>query len=456
MKRRLWGGFLVLLLAACGTNSPDLPQTTDTFKFTVDPAAQSVEFASVPVGAVTAQAENGSRVLVPGADLGLEDYTFSFLPGNLLAIDASFKNVSKQTFTHLMFSRAAGSSNIVSSTEPEGLERLAPGESTGSLRFTVMHKGQPFTYEAEANAKVVEPGGTECTDPVNIPDDILRQNIRDALNKPEGDITCADLAGLTELRVIGADITGDFLTYARNFEGLQFATNLTSLFIGGENFSEGVLNPVADLKNLTNLDLFSGSTTEADLGALSNLTNLTKFSLTTESGPSDYNGPLELNGLNVFSTLTKLTELRFGDVAVSDIGPLRNLTDLTVLEISNSQGDGTLSNLEPLASLTKLETLRLSSNQIRNLDALSGLTKLTQLNIKYNLILDLTPLVQNEQLGSDDDVIDLAQNCLAKDEAVKRQAQADVDTLEGRNPAVTNVFVDLNDPNDYNPSCEYQ
>ena len=298
------------------------------------------------------------------------------------------------------------------------------------------------------------PPAADCTDPVDIPDDVLRQNLRDALNQPEGDITCADLRILKALRVTGIENDGnEILDYARNFEGLQFATNLTSLFIGSNSFPEGRLNPVANLRNLTELGLFSDFNQAPDLSALSNLTNLNEFSLSTRPEGSDYNGPLELDDLSVFSNFTELTELRFGDVAVTDVSPLSNLTNLTVLEISNSQGDGSLSNIEPLASLTKLEELDVRSNRIQDIEPLKDLVNLNRLVLSSNGVRDLTPLVNNEQLGDGDDTIDLYGNCLNVNEEVNSQARSAVETIEARNPAVTNVLVDLNNPEDNNFFC---
>ena len=54
---------------------------------------------------------------------------------------------------------------------------------------------------------------------VNIPDPNLEAAIREVLNKPEGDITTADMEGITELRCFQKDIQDfmeDFSLYSRN------------------------------------------------------------------------------------------------------------------------------------------------------------------------------------------------------------------------------------------------
>ena len=48
---------------------------------------------------------------------------------------------------------------------------------------------------------------------------------------------------------------------------------------------------------------------------------------------------------------------------VADISPLKELTNLTYLQLSDNQ----ISDVTPLAKLTKLETLHLSGNPIRHL-----------------------------------------------------------------------------------------
>ena len=380
MKRILWGSLLIFLVAAC-SSSPEVTQADDTFSFTVDPAAQSVKFVSAPTGAFTTQVTGGSRVSVPGEDLSLEDYTFTFLPGNLLTIDASFKNVSTRTLQNLSFSRAASSSNIVGSSEPSVVEILEPGASTGLLHFEVQHKGQSFTYAVEASATVAEPGGSDCTDPVAIPDEVLRQGIRDTLNKPEGDITCADLAGLTELRIRGRQGTDPQTPdkFVANLEGLQYAVNLTTLQLMG-NFT---------LKDVT-----------------------------------------------LLSTLTELTTLDLSGNRISDVTPLRTLVHLKTLDLGYNLN---IRDVSPLRGLIELETLVLNINQITDIAPLSNLTNLRKLDLGTNLIADLRPLVANTGIGNDDDRLYLRFNCL--DITPGSQALDDTDTLENRNPDRQNVFL---------------
>ena len=60
--------------------------------------------------------------------------------------------------------------------------------------------------------------------PVEIPDPALEGAIRDALGKPTGEITQADMETLTSLQAEGLNIA--------NLSGLEAAVNLTSLTFG--------------------------------------------------------------------------------------------------------------------------------------------------------------------------------------------------------------------------------
>ena len=452
MKRILWGSLIVLLLAACGTSKPDLSQATNTFNFTVNPAARNVKFAATPAGTITTQAENGNRVLVPGTDLSLESSAFTFLPGNVLAIDAVFKNVSNQTFTNLSFSRAASSDNVVGSAEPSVVTTLNPGASTGTLRFTVQHKGQPFTYAVEARATVGETGGADCTNPVNIPDDTLRQGIREELEKFEGAITCADMANLTEVYKT-FDEVDNFVTIT-NLQGLQFATNLKSLYFNiPEVVDPNILAPLSNLENLkllainripeydfefsevrleplsklVSLEVLSLRTAVKNISPLSNLPNLRVLTLMDAAALADYSALQTLPNLRILN----LSNAAFSSDKLTDIGFIEGLS-LNRLDLSYNE----ISDIRPLSGLASLDELNLSSNQISDLGSLSGLEGLSTLNLSSNFIRDLAPLVENTGLGNNEDAIDLSDNCLDTS-----QALSDVKTIEDRNPNVQNVML---------------
>ena len=107
-----------------------------------------------------------------------------------------------------------------------------------------------------------------ATPVVNIPDANLRAVIEKALDKPDAaTITAADMATLTDLSATGAKI--------RDLTGLEFAVNLTVLFLNDNQFSD--LSPVAGLTNLEALSLDENRI--EDLSPLKELTNLKQLHL---------------------------------------------------------------------------------------------------------------------------------------------------------------------------------
>ncbi|MCW3491313.1 S8 family serine peptidase [Dethiobacter alkaliphilus] len=81
--------------------------------------------------------------------------------------------------------------------------------------------------------------------PAEIPDNDLQQAIREALEKPTGNITITDMEQLTTLNAPGANIT--------DLTGLEQAPNLTTLNLSGNNISS--ITSLLSLNNLQSLDI---------------------------------------------------------------------------------------------------------------------------------------------------------------------------------------------------------
>ena len=213
---------------------------------------------------------------------------------------------------------------------------------------------------------------------VDIPDPNLRAAIEKALGKAPGTtITATEMATLTRLEARNANIS--------DLTGLEFATNLKSLWLDGEEVAAGTwrnsnsvsdLSPLAGLTNLTELLLDDNNIT--DISPLSGLTNLTNLGLSINN----------ITNILPLVDLTNLEVLGLWRNSVSDLSPLAGLTNLIELYL----GANPASDLSPLAGLTNLESLFLDEHGISNLSALAGLTNLTRLALNNNLISDLSPL----------------------------------------------------------------
>ena len=84
------------------------------------------------------------------------------------------------------------------------------------------------------------------------------------------------------------------------------------------------------------------------------------------------------------------SELDLWGMAINNISPLSELTNLRVLYLHSNRA---LSDLSPLANLTKLEELTLSNNYIFDLSPLSGLVNLVDLDVSHNrFVSDVSPL----------------------------------------------------------------
>ena len=180
------------------------------------------------------------------------------------------------------------------------------------------------------------------TDPVTIPDAVLRSRIEDALLKSAGaTITEADMATLTS-------ITSDHEHDIRELTGLEYAVNLKRLTL-----------------------IRSIPQTRAELFAR-------PFWRTADLAP--------------ISKLTKLEWLSFQGVVIFDMTPIVNLTSLRALTFNYTYG---ITRIPDLSNLTELLHLRLLRNEITDISGVRGLTKLQQLDLGLNPNLsDITPLTQ--------------------------------------------------------------
>ena len=196
---------------------------------------------------------------------------------------------------------------------------LGPSAGINTVTASVTEITQGVTFTANGNDAVV-----------NIPDIVLRGKIEAALDKSGGEaITRAEMATLDTLIAQPRRIS--------DLTGLEYATNLTYLYLGGNNIS--------------------------DISALSGLTRLTVLWLQS-------NDVSDISGL---SGSTSLTELYLGDNDISDISALLDLTRLTHLELYNND----VSDISGLSGSTSLTELYLGGNDISDISALSGLTRLT-------------------------------------------------------------------------------
>lgn len=212
------------------------------------------------------------------------------------------------------------------------------------------------------------------------------------------DISKDDMAKLTQLNISALESTPDSAKVA-NLTGLEEAANLTALYADNnaiaslaplsnlkklENLSVGnnkitdiaplagttalkvlvanngntieTLAPLKNLANLTTVSLSGGNATDIDFSMLeASAANLTRFSFYDRAFKASAKNiaslkkftkletlrltgvPLEANDVKNIGAVTSLTTLRVDFSTIADLSPLKNLTNLTRLEVANQR-----------------------------------------------------------------------------------------------------------------------
>lgn len=221
-----------------------------------------------------------------------------------------------------------------------------------------------------ADTGVQVPGNS--SQEVNIPDAAFKS----ALNKlidgdraPDHAITAGELAGIKSLYLNSDDGVTDI-------EGIQYMTELTSLYIGNdvENISY-----ISDLEKLSSLTLRYNSAL-TDLTVLGEKDSLTYLNIYYSSSLTS------LNGIEKFPNLEELIVFRCA--SLSDISALDNvaLPELVALDL---EGPNMISDISPLEDYTSLKELNMEkieitdSNRTAYRSAIRSLTGIETLYLPY-------------------------------------------------------------------------
>ncbi len=187
-------------------------------------------------------------------------------------------------------------------------------------------------------------------------DPLLEKMVRDAMGKPEGDITIAEAEAIQELK-LGIEWQ-KFIPEEQQIKDLSGLENFRNLEVLELHFHKITdVSPLAGLTKLVSLAL--GGNPVADITPLSGMTNLQGLTL-FNCAASDY------------STLAKLTNLDFLMLEYSsftDTSVLSGLTKLGNLSLSHTQ----VSDVSPLAGLTNLHRLLLAECPITDYSPLAGI-----------------------------------------------------------------------------------
>ncbi|HUW82784.1 MAG TPA: P-loop NTPase fold protein [Phycisphaerae bacterium] len=169
---------------------------------------------------------------------------------------------------------------------------------------------------------------------------IIDATIRTAINKPTGELTKQDRAGVMALGLAGQAVS--------DLSPLAGLTNLRTLDLNGTPVRD--LSPLAGLKPLT--ELYLSTTQVRDLVPLAGLTNLINLDLSRT----------QVRDLSPLAGLKALERLSLMGTQVRDLSPLAGLKALEGLSLTESQ----VGDLCPLQGLPNLRRLYLTAGQVPN------------------------------------------------------------------------------------------
>lgn len=240
---------------------------------------------------------------------------------------------------------------------------------------------------------VARPTAVPTSEPENqvitFADPVIEAETRRVLDKPEGDITEADVLTITEFGRWSTELVDGDISTVRD---LRWFKNLEYLDLSWRNLAD--LSGIEELSRLRVLSLRDNNIT--DLSCITGLTNLTRLDVARNS-IYDYspisalpqleelcigdNGA-EYTDLSFLSGLTRLTSLYAPWCGVSDISVLENMPDLEYLQLFHNN----VSDVSPLRDLKKLSYLELGLNSITDVAPLFGLAALTHVYVNDNPI----------------------------------------------------------------------
>lgn len=197
------------------------------------------------------------------------------------------------------------------------------------------------------------------SDPIFFTDPVLEERVREAINKPVGDITVTDALKVTELDIYNEwqeEIPYEIQIHDIN--SLMYFQNLFKLNVGNHSISD--ISVVNYMPNLGILQL--GGNQFNDLSPVSGLHNLKMLELSGWQGSdlSPISGLIQLEWLKIsyskivdISPLTELTNLDtlFAEVAIEDFSPISKHVKLRTLYILTGVEDKYIPELSPLKGI---------------------------------------------------------------------------------------------------------
>ncbi len=214
----------------------------------------------------------------------------------------------------------------------------------------------------------------ERRDPL-ILDPNLEIIIRFSLNNYIGKLTEKSLVSLKKIPIKYCESVTDL-------SGLKYCSNLTNITLILQKISD--LSELEYLPQLDTLAIGQQRVECSDITPLKNLTNLTYLDI-------------ELNGVKDLSPLKNLTKLKILDLLydpISDISPLENMVEMEQLSISRTE----VSDISALKNMVNMKELFFGASNIEDITPLRNMSKMHYLYLKKNKISDISSLLNCKEL----------------------------------------------------------
>ena len=238
-----------------------------------------------------------------------------------------------------------------------------------------------------------------------IADESFAEGLSEAMGKPAGKISAADLAEFETMSIQhNAYLVDLYAMYGIDTTGMDADGYTVSLTLPGYDSSiytteESTEEEIKAAEENDKLALYFETETldYADFALFTGLKNASVYYDPTFDDVSVFSASADkletllvysgaLGDISAVASYPKLTSLSLGSNGISDISAVAGLTELTSLTLD----DNAITDISAVAGLTKLETLALDNNAIEDISAVKNLTALKTLYLNGTGVTDLS------------------------------------------------------------------
>lgn len=306
----------------------------------------------------------------------------------------------------------------------DNLTRVVGFIKEGTYKFRLVINSDTDTSDSDEVIITVLPREESI-----IEDPYLESHVRYQIKKQKGKLTETDLLNIDTLGTYNLPlglhniVSLKGVEYCKNTEYMQFnlesiedisplkdLTELKYLTINQNNILSDI-TPLEALTNIEHLDIETNNI--ADITPIRNLTKLKYLNIMYNEKIEDISiianfytlkelllSGHDINNINAVKDLTGLTLLWASKCNLIDISSISKLNNLDYLYLCFNS----INNIQYLKNMNKLRKLYLSTNEIEDISVLEFLPSIQYIELVDNRIVDILPLVKNENINEGDEV----------------------------------------------------